>query len=108
MLHVRCSSFQAIRDKCRIAHWPPILVVQVPLHGLADAGLEGFGRFPAEFTLYLARIDGVAPVVAGAVGHIGDLVFVGLPSARGFNSSSRAQTVCTMSRLGFSFQPPTL
>lgn len=51
---------------------------QVPLDGLADAAVEGFGGLPAEFALELARIDGVAPVVAGAVGDVADLLFVGL------------------------------
>ena len=45
----------------------PVGVVEVPLHGLADAGLEGLGRAPAELALDLARVDRVAPVVAGAV-----------------------------------------
>ena len=30
------------------------------------------------------------------------------PAALGRSSSSRPQTACTMSRLGISFQPPTL
>jgi hypothetical protein len=35
-------------------------VIQVPLHGFADAGLEGFGGFPAQFGFELACVDGVA------------------------------------------------
>jgi hypothetical protein len=50
----------------------PVLVGQVPLDGLADAGFEGLGRAPAEFALDLAGVDGVAAVVAGAVGDVGD------------------------------------
>jgi hypothetical protein len=50
----------------------PVLVGEVPLDGLADAGLEGLGRAPAEFALDLAGVDGVAAVVAGAVGDVGD------------------------------------
>ena len=56
----------------------PGLVVQIPLHGLADAGLEGLGRLPAQFALDLAGVDGVAAVVAGAVRDVGDLFLVGL------------------------------
>lgn len=67
---------------------------QVLLHGLADAGLKGFGRLPAEFPLDIARVEAVAPVVAGAVLHVGDLRFVA-GDALGRNSSSSAQTVCT-------------
>ena len=56
----------------------PDRVVQVPLHGLGNPGVEGFGRTPAKLTLQLARIDGVAAVVAGAVGDVGDLFGVAL------------------------------
>jgi hypothetical protein len=47
----------------------PVRVVQVPLHGLADVGLEGLGRLPAKFVLDLAGVDGVAPIMARAVGR---------------------------------------
>ncbi len=61
----------------------PVGVVQVPLHGFADTGLEGFGGLPAEFGFELARIDGVAAVVASAVGHVGDLFGVALAVGAG-------------------------
>ena len=54
----------------------PPAVVQVPEDGLADASLEGFLRLPAELALYLARVDGVATVVAWAIGDKGNLFFV--------------------------------
>src|ERR1051325_19922 len=50
----------------------PSLVVQIPLHRLADADLEGVGGRPAELRLDLRGIDGVAAVVAGAVFDVGD------------------------------------
>ncbi|MNZ90986.1 hypothetical protein D3C78_1099590 [compost metagenome] len=50
----------------------PLRVVQIPLDGLADTGLEGFLGSPAQFALDLAGIDGVAQVVAGAVLDVGD------------------------------------
>ena len=56
----------------------PAGIDEVPLHGLADAGVKGLGGFPARFAFALARIDGEAAVVAGAVGHIGDLFLVWL------------------------------
>jgi hypothetical protein len=56
----------------------PGLVAEVPLHGLADAGLECLGRLPAEFAFELAGVDGVAAVAAGAVLDVDDLVPVGL------------------------------
>ena len=57
----------------------PCLVVQIPLHGFADTGLEGFLRLPAQFLFQLTRIDGVTAVVARAILHEGDLCLVALP-----------------------------
>ncbi len=50
----------------------PLRVVEIPLHGLADAGLESLRRTPAQFAFDLARIDGVAAVMARAVRDMGD------------------------------------
>jgi hypothetical protein len=50
----------------------PTLVFQIPLNGFANAGIKGFCRLPAKFALYLAGVNGVAAVVAGSVGHVGD------------------------------------
>ena len=65
----------------------PGLVVQIPLHGLADARLEGFHRRPAQLLLDLACIDGITPVVPRAVGDKGNLQVVG------FAISARLQLV---------------
>lgn len=56
----------------------PIRMIEIPLHGFADPGFKGFGRFPAELTLDLARIDGIAAVMARAILDVGDLFLVGL------------------------------
>ena len=56
----------------------PHLVIKVPLDGFADAGFEGFGGFPSKLAVDLGRVDGVAAVVAGTIGDIGDLLFVAL------------------------------
>ena len=53
-------------------------MVQIPLHRLGNAGLERFGRLPAEFTLDLARIDGIAAVMTGTIRHMRDLRAVAL------------------------------
>ncbi|MNJ46822.1 hypothetical protein D3C77_419610 [compost metagenome] len=45
----------------------PFQVVQVPLHGLAQAGFEGFFGGPPQLTLDLAGVDGIALVMARAV-----------------------------------------
>lgn len=48
---------------------PPGLVLDVPVDGLLQAlGEVGVGRPPAELALELGAVDGVAAVVAGAVG----------------------------------------
>src|SRR5262245_42555553 len=46
----------------------PRLVGEVPLDDAAQRGLECFLRFPAELVSNLARVDGIARVVAGSVG----------------------------------------
>ena len=50
----------------------PVLVVEIPAHGLLDPFLKLEARLPAEFRLEFAAVDGVAHVVAEAVGDVGD------------------------------------
>ena len=54
---------------------PPALVFKIPLDGLLDAVLELRLRLPAELRVDLRRVDGVAAVVALAVGDVLDEVF---------------------------------
>ena len=54
---------------------PPVTVLEVPLDGLLDAVLELRLRLPAELCVDLRRVDGVAAVVALAVGDVLDEVF---------------------------------
>ena len=61
----------------------PVGVVQVPLHGFADAGVKRLGGLPAQFAFNLAGVDGIAAVVAGAVFDVGDLAAVALPVGAG-------------------------
>src|SRR5687767_7118194 len=42
---------------------PPLLIIQVPLNRFAYAALKGFLGSPTEFTLDLARIDGVTKIM---------------------------------------------
>ena len=51
----------------------PVLMVEVPLHGFADTGGEGFCGFPTELSGNFRCVDGVAFVVTGAVFNEGDL-----------------------------------
>lgn len=50
----------------------PLGVGEIPLDGLAEAGLETLLREPVELALDLAGVDGVAAVVAGAILHVSD------------------------------------
>src|SRR5690606_21454289 len=45
----------------------PGRVLEIPGDRLAEAGLEGFGRGPAELGLCLGRIDRIATIVPGAI-----------------------------------------
>ena len=54
----------------------PFLVVQIPADGLFNPFLELQARLPAQLALQLARVDGIAHVVALAVGHVGNQVHV--------------------------------
>lgn len=54
---------------------PPVAVLEVPLDRLLDAVLEFRLRLPAELRVDLRRVDGVAAVVALAVGDVLDEVF---------------------------------
>ena len=54
---------------------PPVTVLEVPLDRLLDAVLEFRLRLPAELRVDFRRVDGVAAVVALAVGDVLDEVF---------------------------------
>lgn len=54
----------------------PGLIVEVPLDGLLDAFLKLEAGFPSELALQFAGVDGVAQVVAFAVGDVRDQVHV--------------------------------
>ena len=56
---------------------PPLPVFQIPLHGFTQPGFKGFFWLPAQFTLNLAGINGVAQVVAWAVLYKGNQLTVG-------------------------------
>lgn len=53
---------------CYVIH--PVLMVEIPAYSLLNAFLKLQGRFPTEFTLELAGIDGVAHIVTEAVSDI--------------------------------------
>ena len=56
---------------------------EIPGDGLGDAGIEGLLRFPAQFALDLACVDGIAPVMSGAVRDVGNLCRIGLAVGSG-------------------------
>src|SRR5579863_10334492 len=51
---------------------PPSRIVEIPAHGLGEAGLERLLRRPAEFAPQLRCVDRIAPVMAGPVGDKSD------------------------------------
>src|ERR1019366_4867384 len=57
---------------------PPRAMGEIPIDGLGDAGGKVLAGDPAQLTLELGAIDGVAAVMAGPVGDVGDLRRVGL------------------------------
>ncbi len=57
----------------------PVLVIEIPADGLTDTGLESFSGMPTKFVLNFRGVNGVAAVMAGAVGDKGDLFLVGFP-----------------------------
>ena len=56
--------------------FPPPFVVQIPLDGLADSGIEILLRFPAKFVHQLGWIDRIAQIVSGTVRHMRDQILV--------------------------------
>src|SRR5581483_4464846 len=48
---------------------PPIAIVEIPLHGLAQSGFHRLARTPAELAADLAGIDRVTQVVARPIGN---------------------------------------
>ena len=54
----------------------PLLIVQVPADGLLYALFKLQARLPAQLALQLAAVDGIAEVVSGTVGDVGDEIHV--------------------------------
>ena len=72
----------------------PTAVFEVPVDGFFDAGVEVFLGGPAELVADFGAVDGVAAVVAGAVGDVGDLRVVRFAvGARGAFVEDRADAV---------------
>src|SRR5215472_8910257 len=55
----------------------PILTVQIPANRLAQAARKALARRPAELASDFSGIESVAAVMAGTIGHEGDLPRVG-------------------------------
>ena len=51
----------------------PVLVVQIPLHGLTYARLKGLSGAPAQCAFYFLCVDGIASVVTRSIGYVADL-----------------------------------
>src|SRR5450755_628378 len=59
----------------------PLPIFEVPLDGLAHAGLKALRWRPAQLTLNLARIDRIPTVMARAILDVGDKLQI---AGRGF------------------------
>src|SRR5258708_12280420 len=59
----------------------PFLIFEVPADRLAQTALERFLRLPTKLALDLARINPVAPIVAGPILHESDLLPIGFAVA---------------------------
>ena len=53
----------------------PVLVLEVPLHGLLQTFLELKAGLPTELAVQLRRVDGIAQVMSSTVGDEGDELF---------------------------------
>src|SRR5262249_2066715 len=66
----RSCQHQLVSDCFDSTSKPPLAVGvlrYIPLDCLPNACFEGFRRIPAKLSLYLGRIDGIAPIMPGAV-----------------------------------------
>src|ERR1700678_844694 len=66
-----CSNRILLRDPLAIAAGGyvlnPVLMLQIPLNGLADSSLKRFLRAPVQFALDFTRVHGIAAVMTGAI-----------------------------------------
>ena len=59
--------FLAVGGRGGEAAAPPAFVGEIPGDGFIQAGLKGFAREKAQLGFHARGVDGIAPVVAGAV-----------------------------------------
>ena len=82
-------------------------VSKIPLNSFADAAFKCFLRSPAEFTPDFVRVDGIAQIMSGTVGHECYLFRIG------FSIGARLELVKNLADLVtsiffFSLCPPIL
>lgn len=63
-----------VDSTCDVVH--PFLIVQIPAYGFFNSFFKLQAGLPAQFTLQLGGINGVAQVVSGAVGYVSNEVHV--------------------------------
>ena len=54
----------------------PVLVIEIPLHGLLDTLLKLERWLPTQFLLKLARVNGITHIMTLSVGYISDEVHI--------------------------------
>ena len=62
----------------------PVLVIEVPLNRLTDAGLKGLFWLPTELFANLSRVNRVTLVMAGPIFNESDLLAIRLAILAGF------------------------
>ena len=55
--------------------FPPVLIVQIPVDRLADAGVKVVFRLPAKLCLDLGRVDRIAAVMTRTILDVTDQAF---------------------------------
>src|ERR1700722_15991749 len=72
--HSRCSTRIVGLDPLPIAavhdRLPPMWILEVPVEGARQSGLEHHGGLIPQFGLDLVAVDGIPTVMPGTIGHI--------------------------------------
>ncbi len=84
----------------------PVLVIQIPFKGFFKTGFKGFFGHPVKFPFYFMAVNGVSPVVSGAVFNKADLIFVGLSLGQGMFFIKKLTESVNDFKVGFFVKSP--
>src|SRR3990167_4900617 len=86
---------------------PPVAVVQIPLHGSLQACFKAHDGGKTQFLHYLAGINGITAVVAGAVGDKPDCRFAVTPQRGNPRSEEHTSELQSQPNLACRLLPAT-